>query len=340
MTAPPFDVERLAAFLRGRGLCDGPLTLQRIGDGHSNLTYLVTDSVHRVVLRRPPAGPLPPGGHDVAREARIQQALADTEVPVPRILLIDDSRQVMNSPFYVMEHLEGTVATTATPAGLDNSADRLAIAEALVDALAALHRVDPREVGLDDLGRPSTDIARHLRRFARIADPDEHGLSGQLRALLDWLIDDPPVPASPTIVHGDFRLGNVMLAYGPPARVQAVFDWELATIGDPLRDLGYFLATYAVPGEEPHALTEMSAATLAEGYPTRERLAARYAARTGADLSDIAWYMAMALWKLAILFDYQRQRVLAGNGDPYYARSGLVEGLLAAAAPLTTGVAS
>jgi aminoglycoside phosphotransferase (APT) family kinase protein len=340
MTPPPFDVAALEAFLCEQGLCRGPLSIKPIGDGHSNLTYLVADSERRLVLRRPPAGPLPPGGHDVLREARIQQALSDSDVPVAPVVAVDDSRRVMDAPFYVMEHLDGTVATTATPQELDTPVHREAIGGALVAALAALHRIDPRDVGLEDLGRPSSGTARHLRRFARIADPGGDGLTGELGALLEWLIVSAPAPASPTVVHGDFRLGNIMWAPGAPPRIIAVFDWELATIGDPLRDLGYFLATYAVPGEDLHALTAMCAATLAEGYPTRQQLAARYAAATGADLADIAWYMAMALWKLAILFEYQRRRVEAGAGDDYYAQPGLVEGLLAAAQPMTTGVAS
>jgi aminoglycoside phosphotransferase (APT) family kinase protein len=340
MTPLPFDIDALKRVLRDRGLLEGAVSIEPIGDGHSNLTYALADAGRRIVLRRPPAGPLPPGGHDVVREARIQQALAGSGVPVAPILLVDDSREVMDVPFYVMAHLDGTVATTATPTGLDNPADRLAIAEALIDALASLHKVDVSAVGLQDLGRPSAAVERHLRRFARLADPEERGLPGELGALLDWLVDSAPVPAAPTIVHGDFRLGNVMLAWGAPARVLAVFDWELATLGDPLRDLGYFLATYAVPDEELHALTEMSSATVADGYPSRDRLAARYAAQTGADLTEVSWYMAMALWKLAILFEYQRLRLAAGSGDPYYARPGLVEGLLAAARPMTTGVVS
>ncbi|WP_083730990.1 phosphotransferase family protein [Protofrankia sp. BMG5.30] len=335
--APPFDTARLEAYLRDRGLVSGPITLRRIGEGHSNLTYLVSDGERRVVVRRPPPPPIPPGGHDVVREARVQRALWDEPVPVPRILAVEESTAVIGAPFYVMAHVAGIVATTRTPPALDTPAGRRAVGEALVDTLAALHRVDHAAAGLGDFGRPSGDVTRHLRRFARIVDPDGHGLPGELGALLDWLVDDPPAPAAPTIVHGDFRLGNVMLAADPPARLVAVLDWELATIGDPLRDVGYLLATYAVPGEPPHALTEMSAATLADGYPSHAELAARYAAATGTEVSNVDWYTAMALWKLAVLFEYQRRRVADGIGDAYYFRPGLVEGFLAAARPLTTG---
>jgi aminoglycoside phosphotransferase (APT) family kinase protein len=273
------------------------------------------------------------------REARVQQALEESPVPVPRILAAD-TEDVMGVPFYVMEHLDGIVATTHTPPSLDTHAGRVSLAEALVDTLAALHRVDYVAAGLQDFGRPSSDVERHLRRFSRIVDPDEQGLDGELGALLDWLIDDPPAAAAPAIVHGDFRLGNVMLAPGPPARILAVLDWELATISDPLRDLGYFLATYAVNEEPLHALTAMSAATLADGYPPRTQLAERYAAAAGIEVPNVEWYRAMALWKLAVLFEYQRRRVADGIGDDYYAQPGMVEGFLAAARPITTGARS
>ena len=337
MTTPPFDLGALETYLRDREICRGPVTLRRIGDGHSNLTYLVDDGDRRVVLRRPPLPPIPPGGHDVVREARIQRALADTPVPVPTILAVEDGGPVMDAPFYVMDYLDGFVVTTRTPEPLDNPTDRLGLAEALVDTLAELHRVDYRVVGLEDFGRPATNVARHLRRFSRIIDPEDQGLAGELGALLDWLVRDPPTPQPPTIVHGDFRLGNVMIAPGAPPRILAVLDWELATIGDPLRDLGYFLATYAVPREPLHGLTTLGTATLEDGYPSRASLAERYARSSGRGLSDITWYVAMALWKLAVLFEYQCRRVAHGVGDEYYARPGLVDELLSAARHVTTG---
>lgn len=338
MSTPPFDLDALQRYLRDQGICGRPITLRRIGDGHSNLTYLVDDGEHRVVVRRPPPPPIPPGGHDVLREARIQRTLAGAAVPVPTILAAEDAGPVMDAPFYVMAHLDGVVATTDTPEAIDNPADRLGLAETLVDTLAELHAVDYRAAGLEDFGRPSSDVERHLRRFSRIVDPDGRGRpGGELGALLDDLVRTAPEPQPPTIVHGDYRLGNVMIAAEAPPRILAVLDWELATIGDPLRDLGYFLATYAVPGEPPHSLTAMSAATLADGYPSRQALARRYADHTGRDVSDVSWYMGMALWKLAVLFEYQSRRVSQGIGDRYYAQPGLVEELLTAARHVRTG---
>ncbi|MGQ0482874.1 MAG: phosphotransferase family protein [Pseudonocardia sp.] len=340
MNAPPFQVADLERYLRDRGLCAGPITLNRIGDGHSNLTYLVDDGHRRIVVRRPPPPPIPPGGHDVLREAYIQRALADTAVPVPTILAAEEAGVAMDSPFYVMGHLAGVVATTETPTAIDKREGRRALAETLIDTLAALHAVDHRSAGLEDFGRPSADVERHLRRFSRIVDPGGYGLDGELGAVLEQLLDNPPTPQATTIVHGDYRLGNVMIASDPPPRLLAVLDWELATIGDPLRDLGYFLATYAVPGEPLHGLTSLGTATLAEGYPGRRELAERYAAATGRNITDIRWYMAMALWKLAVLFEYQHRRIAQGIGDPHYADPTLVPELLTAARHVTTGASA
>jgi aminoglycoside phosphotransferase (APT) family kinase protein len=328
-------VTTLQDYLCAEGLLAGPIAQRhRIGDGHSNVTELVSDGVSSVVVRRPPPPPLHPGAHDVIREARIVSALLGSGVPVPRVLAIEDTGQVLGQPFYVMAHLAGVVIADAAP-------DSLAaedVAGALVDTLATLHGVDPLAVGVGDLARPPRDVTAQLRRFARVIDPAGSGLEGELGALMAWLLEDPPAPTRRSILHGDYRLGNVMFAGSSPARIVAVLDWELATVGDPLCDLGYLLATYAVPDEPLHALTEMGRATLAAGWPGRRELAERYARETGIDVSAIGWYEAMALWKLAVLFEYQRRRAAEGIGDDFYARPGCVDGLLAAARRVAEGV--
>jgi aminoglycoside phosphotransferase (APT) family kinase protein len=327
----PFDVLALQAWLRAERLCTPPVRLTRIGDGHSNLTYAVDDGKRIVVLRRPPPPPISRGSHDVLREARILRALAGTGVPVPEVLAVAAASDVMDVPFYVMEHLDGVIATTVLPPGLDTPAQRSALAGALVDVLAALHGVDWRACGLGDLGRPEGFVDRQLDRLPLlIASP-----GGALPALFAGLRDDlrasRPVSGQASLIHGDFRLGNLMLARDAPARIAGVLDWELAGIGDPLADLAYVLATYAVPGEPRHALTEMSTVTLGQGFPSRQSLAARYAAATGRDLSRLSWYSGLQLFKLAVLFEYNRRKAAAGGGDPYYADSRLVAGLLSAA---------
>ena len=327
----PFDLDALARWLGAHGLGCGAIRLHRIGEGHSNLTYRV-DIAGRaaVVLRRPPPPPVPKGAHDMRREARILQALGETAVPVPRVVAVAEPGEVMDVGCYVMEHLDGVVATDTVPAGLAGPEQRTALAYAFIDVLAALHGVDWRGLGLTDLGRPDGFLRRQLDRLPRLLAAEPAALAPSFAGLRDRLCADVPTSGGPVLLHGDFRFGNVMLAADPPARLLGVLDWELAGIGDPLADLAYTLATYAVPDEPTHALTAMSALTLDEGFPSRAALAARYAAATGRELSRLSWYRALALFKLAILFEYNRRKTQTGLGDPYYADPALVRGLLEA----------
>jgi len=326
----PFDIGALQSWLRAKGRCERPVRLSRIGDGHSNLTYAVATGERTLVLRRPPPPPLPPGANDVLREARILQALADTDVPVPRILAVAEAGEVMDVPCYLMEHLDGVVATDALPAELDTAQGRSAAAEAFIDVLAALHGLDWRGLGLGDLGRPDGFLQRQLSRLPRLIADRDGALAPPFDVIRDRLSASRPESGEPALLHGDFRFGNIMLAKDGPARVLGVLDWELAGIGDPLADLAYALATYAVPGEPLHALTELSTVTLRDGFPGRDALAARYAGAAGRELSRLPWYEALQLFKLAVLFEYNRRKTTAGGGDPYYADPALVDGLLGA----------
>ncbi|UTI62651.1 phosphotransferase family protein [Paraconexibacter antarcticus] len=319
----PFDPAQLDALLQARGVTSAPATLRRIGDGHSNLTYLLDDGHRRAVLRRPPPPPLPRGAHDVVREARILQALAATDVPVPAVLLLEQDTGLMGVPFYVMEHLDGAVCTDALPPAIDTPEQRAGVAEALVDALAVLHAVD-WQAGLADLGRPDGFLERQLDRLPRLIAAPDGTLPEPFAAYRDELAATVPASSGAALIHGDLRLGNVMLASDPPARILGVLDWELAAIGDPLADVAYTLTTYAVPGVPLHAVSAMSRATLAEGFPGRDALAARYAERTGCDVTALPWHEAFQLFKLAVLYEYSRRR----GEDAYYADPGHVAGLL------------
>ncbi|MFI6247508.1 phosphotransferase family protein [Streptomyces sp. NPDC051016] len=325
----PEVLHALARFLAERGLCAGDLDVRRIGDGHSNLTYLVSDGTHRVVVRRPPPPPTPPGAHDMLREAGFLEALRHTPVPVPTVLAAAEAGEVLDVPFYVMSFTEGPVVTTETPAPLATPALRRRIGEALVDTLADLHAVDWRAAGLGERGRPDGFNARHLRRMSRlVADPDG-GPPPHFAAVQSWLAAHVPAESGAAVVHNDYRIGNVILA--PDGTVAAVLDWELATIGDPLFDVGYFLASVPAPDSPLTPTQAMGTAMLEEGYPTRAELAARYARRTGRDLTDLSWYTTLALWKLAVLYEYGRRRAVHGEGDPYYADARLVRSFLDAA---------
>jgi aminoglycoside phosphotransferase (APT) family kinase protein len=327
----PDELAQLAKFLQSRGICAGPLTARPVGDGHSNLTFLVSDGRRQVVVRLPPPPPLPPGAHDVLREARVIRALAGSAVPVPEVLATAEAGEVIEAPFFVMSFVTGSVATTATPPALCSPRDRQQLGQALIDTLAALHTVDWRAAGLADFGHPEGFNARHLRRMARLVADADGQLPAEFAALAGWLEAHVPPESGASIVHNDYRLGNVILAPEPPARIAAVLDWELATIGDPLFDLGYFLASYPVPGEPLTPTGQLGIAILEPGYPRQEELSQRYAAATGHDLSQLPWYVTLALWKLAVLYEYGRRRAESGHGDAYYRDPALVQSFLSAA---------
>jgi len=321
----------LEQFLAKRGLTEGSLTATRIGDGHSNLTFLVADGERQVVVRRPPPPPTPPGAHDMLREARLIGALAGSGVPVASLLATAEAGEVIDVPFYVMSFAAGPVVTTTTPPALSDPRTRREIGEALVDTLAALHAVSWRETGLAGLGRPEGFNERHLRRMARLVADDDGKPPAHFAPIQTWLRDHVPAESGATVLHNDFRIGNMILASRPPGRIEAVLDWELATIGDPLVDVGYFLASVPETDTAMTPTQELGAAMLEPGYPTRKELADRYALLTGRDLSNLHWYTALVQWKLAVLYEYGRRRAASGIGDAYYADQRSVQSFLEAA---------
>jgi aminoglycoside phosphotransferase (APT) family kinase protein len=311
---PPLLVRRpLEAFLDAQGLGSGPLEAEPVGEGHSNVTYLVHRDGGSWVLRRPPRPPLPPSAHDVLREARLLTAVQDADVRTPRVLATCADETVIGAPFYVMERVEGDVMTIDVPAAL--AGDTRRIGEELVDALVEIHAVDWRACGLEGYGKPTGYLDRQLRRFGGLW---EHNRTRELPVLdqvTAWLAEHKPESGEATIVHGDYRLGNTMFARGAPARLVAIFDWELATIGDPLADLGYLVATWSQADDPEDALRGLSAATRAPGFPTRDELVARYEARSGRSMSDVRWYMTLALWKSAVFLEGSYKRRLAGTTE-------------------------
>ena len=237
------ELAQLHTFLADRALVSGPITTRRIGDGHSNLTYLVTDGNDTVVVRRPPPPPIPPGANDMLREARIMSALSTTDVPVPGVLATAAEGEVIDVPLYVMTFAAGPVVTTATPESLSAAATRHQIGLAMADTLAALHEVDWTAVGLADLGRPEGFNARHVSRMRRLIADADGNAPEEFADIDDWLLSHTPPESGATLVHCDFRIGNVVLEPDAPGRIAAVLDWELCTLGDPLLDVGYLAAT-------------------------------------------------------------------------------------------------
>lgn len=318
--APPLVVlDRLGEYLDRIGLGSGPLTAERIGDGHSQITYLVSRGPSRVVLRRPPRPPIPKGAHDVRREARVLAGLGDADVRAPRLLAHCQDETVIGAEFVLMEYVDGVVIGKDLPAGFDSRRDGTAIMEELIDAMVELHACVPAELGLGDLGRPGEYMQRQLRRSkkvwaeTRVREVPEVDLVGvELERRL------PPRQA-PAFVHGDLRLGNVLFAHAPPPRLLTILDWETTTQGDPLTDLGYLLGTYPGRGESG-LLLSLSAVGSLPGFPTRRALANRYAERSARSLDHLNWYVAFALWRVAITLERLYARYVKGTlDDDFYA---------------------
>ncbi|MGW3955048.1 phosphotransferase family protein [Streptomyces sp. NPDC004752] len=307
---PGLDPDRLRGLLdRERpGLVGGPLTGRLIEGGRSNLTYAVTDGRSTWVVRRPPLGHVLATAHDMAREHRVISALYPTRVPVPRPMLRCEDPEVLGAPFYVMEFVEGTPYRTAEQlAPLGAARTRNAVLS-LVDTLVELHAVDPAEVGLADFGRPEGFLDRQLRRWGKQLDSSRNReLAGidELHAALGRALPNSPVP---TVVHGDYRLDNVLI--DADDRITAVLDWEMSTLGDPLTDLG-LLVMYSLPLGLPGS--PVSTTAEAAGHPAPAELIERYAARSGRDVSAVSWYTALAWFKLAVILEGIHYRYTLGQ---------------------------
>ena len=290
--------------------------MTRIGDGHSNVTFLVERDEWRGVLRRPPRPPYQAKAHDMLREARIQQALARTAVAVPQILHVEHDLAVLGVPFYVMEWHEGVFVGKSVPAVLDPPGNRRQAGLAFVDQLSELHLVDHAAAGLDRLGRGEAFAARQLHVFGTLWQSHRTRDIPLLDAAEAWLRAQVPADtARPALLHGDFRLANVMFAPEEPVRVRALLDWELSTIGDPIADLGYLLSTYPERPEERGALLSEAAGAATGGFPSRTDLVDRYASTTGFDLSSLSWWVTLAFWRTAVGLESFYKRAVDGTTD-------------------------
>ena len=315
---PPLLVRRpLEAFLDAQGLGEGPVEAEPVGEGHSNVTYLITRNGGSWVLRRPPRPPLPPSAHDVLREALLLTAVQGAQVRTPDVLATCDDEAVIGAPFYVMERIDGNVMTAEVPPALHSEEGR--IGEELIDALVEVHAVDWRACGLEGYGKPTGYLDRQLRRFGGLWEHNRTRELPVLDRLTAWLAEHKPESGEATIVHGDYRLGNTMFAPGTPARLVAIFDWELATIGDPLADVGYLTATYPEPGDDEGTLFNLAAVSTREGFPSRAELIARYESESDRSMSELRWYQTLALWKSAVFLEGSYKRLLAGTtDDPFF----------------------
>jgi aminoglycoside phosphotransferase (APT) family kinase protein len=309
---PLLVMDPLIEFLAGHGLqAPADLSAAPIGDGHSNVTFVLSTDV---VLRRPPRGPLPPSAHDVLREARLLAALEPTTVRTPRVLAVCEDSEVIGVPFYVMERVAGDVITDSLPDELDDDEQRARIADELVDGLVELHGADWTELGLDGFGKPTGYLERQLRRFSGLWEHNRTREIPELDRVGEWLAANLPQSPAATIVHGDYRLGNTIFAAHAPAQLVAILDWEMATIGDPLADIGYLMIHWVQASDPPSRFT-LNTVTSQPGFPSRSEMVTRYEQRSGRSVQSLDWYVTLAMWKAAVFMEGNYKRAMAGTTD-------------------------
>lgn len=314
-----FDVVRLEGWLRGRlpGF-DGSLEVEQFKGGQSNPTFLLRAGEHRWVLRRKPPGALLASAHAVDREYRVIRALANTDVPVPRAHLLCVDPAVIGSMFYVMDHVDGRIYWDPQLPGLE-PAERTALFEELNRVIAALHRVDPASIGLDDFGKPGRYVERQVARWTRQYRASETETIDAVEWLIDWLPRHLPPEGEHRIVHGDYRLDNVVFHRTEP-RIVAVLDWELSTLGDPLADFAYHCMNWRLPAEGSRGLGGVELAPL--GIPDEAAYARRYFERVGRMAPDAAtwgYYQVFNMFRLVGILQGVAARALQGNASSAHA---------------------
>ena len=295
------DTTNLAAFLREHGIVvSGELEVGQFPGGFSNLTYLLRWGARELVLRRPPFGANIKGGHDMGREFRVLRALASAYDKAPRALAYSDDPAILGAPFYLMERVRGVILRAAPPVGTHLDAETLRrVGVAAIDALAELHALDYNAAGLRELGKPEGYTARQVAGWAKRYHAARTDDCPNLAPLAEWLAANAPATHGAALIHNDFKHDNLVLDPGDLARIVAVLDWEMATIGDPLTDLGTTLAYWSQPGDP--APLRSAGITWLPGNLSRQQVVERYAARSGRDVGAVAFYYAYGLFKNAVI---------------------------------------
>ena len=283
-----------------------PFSYSLIAGGHSNLTYSVADANNKkLVLRRPPLGHVLESAHDMAREHKIISALYGSGVPVAQTFGLCKDDSVNEAPFYIMDFIEGPVLHDSERARELSVLQRGSLSQNVVDVLAALHQLDPDDVGLGDLGRKEAYLERQLKRWTKQWEASKTHDVPEMEETTRLLSQKVPEQIGTAVVHGDYRLGNMIVSSG---RLAAVLDWELCTLGDPLADVGYLLNSWTQPGENETDVTPTSIG----GFITRDALCERYVENTGRDLAEINYYRAFSHWRLAAIGQGVYKRYLMG----------------------------
>lgn len=330
------DVSRLAEFLAGPlPELVAPFTVEQFPRGYSNLTYLLRGSNgYEAVLRRPPFGNRVKSAHDMGREFRVLTALARVYPPAPTPLVACDDPGVVGAPFYLMERRHGVVLRGPRPEGLATTPENgRRLSEALIDTLAALHRLDYAAAGLADLGRPEGYVERQVAGWTKRYRDAQTGPVPALEEVMRWLADHRPAESGAALIHNDFKYDNLLLDSDDLGHVVAVFDWEMATIGDPLLDLGTSLG-YWVEADDPEELRAIAfGPTTFPGSLTRRQLAERYAAQTGTNLGPVLFAYVLGLFKIAVIVQQIYARYVRGHTtDPRFAQLDRMVGVLSEAA--------
>jgi aminoglycoside phosphotransferase (APT) family kinase protein len=319
------DAQRLAAWLASAFPgTNGDLAIEQFPAGHSNLTYLIRCGGQEMVLRRPPHGSRVKSAHDMGREYRVLSALHPVYEPAPRPLAWCDDESVLGAPFYLMERRRGAVIRKALPDTLaGNGAALRKLSEAVVDNLVRLHSLDLDAMGLANFGKPRGYVRRQIEGWSRRwldAQTDE---VAEMDELARWLRDHQPLESGAALIHNDYKLDNLMLDAFQPTRIVAVLDWEMATVGDPLMDLGTMLSYWAQAGDNQEFLSVQMSPTASPGFLTRNELVARYAEQTGRDPGNVLYYYVYGLFKLAVILQQIYYRYAAGlTADHRFARLG------------------
>lgn len=327
---PGLDLSRLRDQIEAElpGMTRGPLSGELVQGGRSNLTYIVGDGANKWVVRRPPLGHVQATAHDMSREYRVMTALAGTDVPVPRTYLLHQEDDVLGAPFYVMEHVPGTVYRSPEQTGELSSASKEDLAMRVMDVLARLHSIAPADVGLDDFGRPEGFLQRQVRRWSKQLEGSRSRDLAGVEDLRDRLGARVPTSARAGIVHGDYRLDNVLV--GEDLGIRAVLDWEMATLGDPLTDLGLLVVYWeGFEGFENNPITKGTGPEY--GFPPADELLGRYSETSGVDLSDLDWYVAFGYFKSAVILEGIHYRFTHNQtvGEGFEHVGALVEPLIA-----------
>ena len=335
-----FDEQKLTTYLRenvAEFVGDELIEFQQFPGGHANLTYLVRVGNQEYVLRRPPLGPVAPKSHDMVREFTVLHALSQVLPQAPAALHLCRDEAVLGRPFFVMERRRGFVIRNRWPAGLSDTTEiRRRISEQFIDTLVALHQVDFAAIGLSNLGRPDRFAERQVRGWGERWERSKTREVKAMDQLAAWLAGRVPAPQAASLLHNDYKLDNAMV--DEAGNLVAIFDWDMATLGDPLMDLGTTLAYWSQPTDLPYRIF-MDNPLLAGGFLTRAGLVDRYRAGTGFDLSDLRWYEVFAFFRIAVIVEQIYARFVAGQtSDKRFAEFGTrVERLSSAALELAEG---